>query len=77
MLVLCALIGFAVLGQHLLSGIMHGCSDPTIFERNQCVGLDRDAAPRSWEPQVRVAVYVAACIAVNVVVDPIQCVGPD
>ena len=51
LLVMAAFSGFSVLGQHLLAGIMHGCSDPTIFERQDCVGQDASGAPRTWDLQ--------------------------
>jgi hypothetical protein len=43
-----AFTGFALLGQNLLGGIMHACSDHTISARELCVGEDSAGLPRSW-----------------------------
>jgi hypothetical protein len=48
LLVFAALTGFAVLGMHLLGGIMGSCSDPVVFRREDCVGADSIGAPRTW-----------------------------
>ena len=49
LLVIGAFTGFSVLGQHILSGKMHMCSDPVIFNRQDCHGFDESGAPRSWD----------------------------
>eukprot|EP00286_Rhodomonas_abbreviata_P000279 CAMPEP_0181291404 /NCGR_PEP_ID=MMETSP1101-20121128/1948_1 /TAXON_ID=46948 /ORGANISM="Rhodomonas abbreviata, Strain Caron Lab Isolate" /LENGTH=1755 /DNA_ID=CAMNT_0023395791 /DNA_START=9 /DNA_END=5276 /DNA_ORIENTATION=- len=40
---------FGVLGMQLLSGKLHSCSDPTVYERDNCVGRSNDGVPRTWE----------------------------
>ncbi len=49
LLVMGVFTGFSVLGQHILSGKMHVCSDPIIFTRQDCQGFDQSGAPRSWD----------------------------
>lgn len=49
LLVIGAFTGFSVLGQSILSGKMHMCSDPVIWSRHDCQGLDASGAPRSWD----------------------------
>ena len=48
MLVWAAFTGFAVLGQHLLSGIMHECSDPVIFEVRVALPSQRSMSVYVW-----------------------------
>jgi hypothetical protein len=68
MLVLSAFMGFSVLGQHLLSGITHACSDPVVFERELCTGIDATGAPRSWDlPGLNFGWFGAAMEAVWVI----------
>ena len=49
LLVMGVFTGFSVLGQSILSGKMHMCSDPIIWSRHDCQGLDASGAPRSWD----------------------------
>jgi len=40
---------FGILGVQLFSGRLHFCSDPLIWNKEDCVGFEEDGTPRSWE----------------------------
>jgi hypothetical protein len=49
---LCIALGvfgiFGILGMQLLSGKLNSCSDKTIFQKEDCIGVDDNSNPRVW-----------------------------